>query len=919
MTLSCCGHPARKRLALVIWLALFAVAVSAIAGGASDQSSFLEFNRGEGFCLRGVIPAIKWDPALGDDDAPVWGSFCDSDAAVGQIVSQPFLAPSSLSFFVSGYIGLPGRRLYLRNRESGEEFDLIPKPAAGDSWRFDTFPLPASWLDKSVEMVGEDKATAVYGWFGFTAPRLPYSSLAASEIRTDRPASGFCNDNKFRLLTWGNTSPPPGVALWRSFCASGDKDTGYMASEPFIARAYLGLYVVGYPGTPGVRLRLENLRDKRQLPLQVTQLPYESVRLYYFPLPREWKDQPVRVLAEDNAIGPGGWIGFALVRPERWGNRASFGFRVLLLIVGMFVVTMLPAAAACILAARRGVKSVLDLTAVALLAIGTVGYAAFWAYFFNRRAGEVYSWASLLLFCGFVTWALATPRRRMQLSALRCMRTPCLLVLIASLFVLSLGFINGKASPLQEYGAQRFGPPYLSVDNWLPKILADFVYLGHIPKPMVGDWLSSDRPPLQAGNSLWNYAWTHGNRDVPYQILGTILQFTFLAALWAYLEAAGVSRRATALIMAAALFSGFTIENSFFVWPKLFPVSFLLIICAYLFTDRYPSIRADWRVGVATGAAAAFAMLCHGGSAFGLLGIALTILVFRRLPSLRFSITAAVAAVLLFLPWTLYQKYSDPPGDRLLKMHLAATPDPHPEIKFSHLLVEKYKQAGWHGVVENKIVGFQGLFDDADFSKRAHDIAHFLLFGNRQQREAEVASLRDTMFLRWFWSIDILSFAAIVWLISLVLRRPRSAEFHQSSILWICTAFSLIVWCLLMFRGGTIVHQGCYFTEITAFAASVLTLWAVSRQLASLVVALHIVLTLAIYVLLQPPKPVGMGTFFGPVNTLLAWASALSAISFFVVLWRISNVAPEAAGDASVEGSTGLTWPAAASHSAART
>jgi hypothetical protein len=114
-------------------LALFAVAfpASAIAGGASNQSSFLEFARGEGFCLRGLIPAIKWDPALGDDDAPVWGSFCDADAPVGRIVSEPFLAPSGLSFLISGYIGRPGLRLYVRKKSAPKigKADFVPDSA----------------------------------------------------------------------------------------------------------------------------------------------------------------------------------------------------------------------------------------------------------------------------------------------------------------------------------------------------------------------------------------------------------------------------------------------------------------------------------------------------------------------------------------------------------------------------------------------------------------------------------------------------------------------------------------------------------------------------------------------------------------------------------------------------------------------
>ena len=63
-----------------------------------------------------------------------------------------------------------------------------------------------------------------------------------------------------------------------------------------------------------------------------------------------------------------------------------------------------------------------------------------------------------------------------------------------------------------------------------------------------------------------------------------------------------------------------------------------------------------------------------------------------------------------------------------------------------------------------------------------------------------------------------------------------------------------------------------------------LTLWAISPRLAGVVVACHVAFTLAIYALLDPPKTVGVGTLFGPVNTLLAWASVLSAGAFLLVL-----------------------------------
>jgi hypothetical protein len=876
---------------LSVCLLAFAAAFSssAMASNVPDQSSFLAFTKDKGFCLRGVAPVARWEPALGSDDAAVWGSFCDNGNSTGQIVSDRFLAPSNLSFFIAGFVGNPGLRLYLRNLESGEEFDLKPQPLPGDGWRLYSFSPPQPWIGKPVELIGEDKATGVEGWFAFTAPRLPYSYLSAGYIPTAQALNGFCRDGRFPQVSWGNNNPPPGVVVWRSYCSSGDKDTGFVTSESLIAGKYVALYVAGYPGSEGVRLHLENLSNREQLPLQLSRFPYEVWQLYYFPLPREWKGQLVRVVADDNSTGPRGWVAFALLPKRTRTNGAAFGFRLLLLTLGIFVVTILPAAVACVVAVRRGIRSALDLTMLSLLAIALVGYVAFWSYFFHHMLGVIFSWASLLLCVGILAWQLASRNRRAQLASLRVMAAPLLLMATATLFIVSLGFIYGKSSPLQEYSAERFGPPFLSVDNWIPKLLADNVYSGHIPRPMVGNWLSSDRPPLQAGNALWNYPWTHADRDLSYQILGIVLQFTFLAGLWAYLDAAGVSRKAAALVMAAALFAGFTIENSFFVWPKLYPAAFLLVISAYLFTGRYTDVRRDWRVAAAVGAAAAFAMLGHGGSAFGLFGIALTALVFRRAPAPRFILTAAVLLGLVYLPWSLYQKYVDPPGDRLLKMHIAGTPEPHPEIKFSTLLVTKYGQLTWHQIVANKIIGFAGLFDDGTFSDRMHDLGRFLFFGTHHQKMAESASLRDVIFFRWFWSIDILSFVIFLWLIRVLVRRPRSQEFRQATILWICTAFALSNWCLLMFSGGTIVHQGCYFTEIAAFAASVLTLWAVSPRFAGIVVACHAVLALVLYAFIEAPQPVGVGTLFGPANTLLAVATTVSAVGFVLVLAREWN------------------------------
>lgn len=852
-----------------------------------DESSLLGFSSDGGFCLSGALEKLWWEPGLHDDDFTIWGSYCGSDSDTGRIESEQFLAPATLSFEVAGYAGNPGLRLVLRNVESQQEFDLSPAPAPGDQWRHVSVDVPQAWVGKPVQIMGVDHSTKRQGWFAFTAPRLPYSLLSSRPIRTDLPAQGFCRNGAYPKTVWPAGGLPAGTVGWGSYCSLGDYNLGWVASEPFAAGSTAAFYVAGYPGRPGLRLAVENLNDGHQLPLQFQAPPGNSWTLYHFRLPPRWKGQRVRLLAEDKAAAPAGWVAFAYV-PRQVRQEAHFGLRLLGMFLALFIVTILPAAAACVVAALRGVKRTLDLTTIALLTIGLVGYGAFWCYFLNHALGLIFSYVILLLSSATVIWIGIHRRRSPQLAALRRMLVPAFLVFTASLLMVSLGFVYGRPNSVQDYAVHRFAPPLLSIDNFLPKMLADDVFAGNIPRPFFANWLSSDRPPLQAGMAVWHYAWTRGNRDLVYEVLGSIFQLTFLAGLWAFLEAAGIDRRATALTIAAALFSGFTFVNSFYVWPKLLPVAYLLLLPAYFFTERYSHIRADWRVGSMVGATAALAMLCHGGSIFALLGIGVALLMLRRIPTPRFLLAAGATAILLYLPWTLYQRYFDPPGDRLVRMHLMGTMEPGPE-KLSRLFLENYEKLGWSSTVHYKIANLHTLVDTQSLGQDPIEVLTTFLRGGRQQRRAAVASLRYVMFLQWFWSLDLFCIVPLICLVYAIYRRPGTPEFRQSLVLWLCAGMTLLVWCLLLFGpGGTIVHQGCYFTEIAAFAAGVLGLWAFSPLLALLFTAAHVLFTLVIYVFLRSPEPLGVATYFGPLNSLLTLASVLAAAAFALVLWKWS-------------------------------
>jgi len=529
--------------------------------------------------------------------------------------------------------------------------------------------------------------------------------------------------------------------------------------------------------------------------------------------------------------------------------------------------------------------------ALGIVTFGIVGYLAFWFYFLSRGAGTCYSALSLLLCCAITGYAWARGRNQIHRAVCRRLILTWLVVGLSSLLIISIAFLYGKPESIQEYAAQRFGPPSLSIDNFVPKILADDVYEGHIPKPMIGDWLSSDRPPEQSGLALWDYPWTHGNRDLTYQLLGVMFQVSCLAGLLAYLEGAQVKRKAIALVLSAVIFSGFTFFNSFFSWPKLLPAAFLFVVAAYMLTDGYESIRSDWRVGALVGAAASLAMLSHGGSAFALIGLVLTLLLLRRVPHVRFIVAAALAAILLYLPWTLYQKYYDPPGDRLQKIHLAGEINPSTE-SLGQLLAKNYRKLSLEQIAEYKLANLKFLADKEPFWYHLAMLLRAIVTGNKDQLAGVIASLRWIMFMHWGWSIDVFSFTPLAFLAWVLFIRRKSVEVKLAWCLWLFTGITLVVWCLLMFwPAQTWVHQGSYFTELTAMTAGVLALWSISPILAVVFTALHIVLNMAVYVLLTPSTEAGLATFAGPKNVPLAVLSVLIAALLAVVLIKIGQCA----------------------------
>ena len=879
---------------LISLCALLLAGAPVLAEGSSDSTlPVLGLVTNTGFCPDGLWLGGIW-PGGRPEGLYTWGSYCSvGDEDTGRAESQEFLAPPFLNLYLAGYAGMPDRRLMLKNVASGQETELRPQ-STGDLWQFNSLAVPADWVGKPVQLIAEDRATGQFGWLAFSLPFLSASSLLPA-VDTTVPQGGFCPDGVYQATKWPGARPA-GLATWGSYCKSGDAATGWAASPAFVAEAYLRIYTAGYPNTPGLRLAVENLQQGRQLVLQVPAGPGETWHLRQFRLPDEWIGQSVRIVAGDQATGLAGWVAFSEPVKREWEADAYPAASTMLQLFLLAIALLLPAIAACMFAAFRGVTDFLDLTATAFLALGLNGYAAFWIYFCSPTLGVLFSYAGLLACCGGIAYLVGDKSRRATLRPVAQLIAPTVLVLLASVFIVSLGQLYDVGANPITVSSSRFGPPgppMLYGDNTIPKAFADAVYSGHIPKPLAGGWLSSDRPPLQTGNTLWIYAWARANRDLSYELLSVMLQCSCLAALWGFLAACNIDRRPMAMAIATCFLSGFTLLNAFFVWPKLYPVAFLLILSAYLLTDRYRQIRDRTDIGAMLGAAAAFAMLGHGGSVFAILGIAACMLFFRRLPSRRFLLALAAGAVILYLPWMLYQKFYDPPGDRLLKLHLAGVNDTRAGVSIIGLMINSYGKLSSHELIEHKSGNFKTLAGNLpQYFDESRRFGSALFTGPASKRNAAASVLQRAMFLYWIPSISFAILGPLA-LLAGVARHRRTSEFLAAARLWLLNALILVLWCVILFGpDSTGPRQGTYITEMLAFCGSCLAFWAVRPWLAVAMTAVQILWNVVLFVWLTPllPPPglselrVAWGAPTGPPNVFLGAACVFSAAAMLVLL-----------------------------------
>jgi hypothetical protein len=724
---------------------------------------------------------------------------------------------------------------------------------------------------------------------GCGAARSSPSQPDAGEPFSRLEGSGFCRPGTDEAVGLPEGDwVPTGLRIVGSHCPGSETETGTLAGTPFQTADELTLFIGGYVDSPGLGLAIEATQSGKRLKLKPFPAPNRAWRYYTFALPPAWRNSAVRLVAWDHSKASDAWFAFSepvVLGSERWHSELR-AFSILSLVAAVQLgVFALPFLAICVVCVRRGVRGAAQLSLALLLALGLAGYAMFWLYLAHRAVGIAAS-AMFLVSGGIYVWRWRRqPGYREEKRILASLAPPLRICLALTALVLYLGFSFGGIARPQDAAAQRFSHR-LPSDNNIPKVFADGLFNGHIDRPLASVFLSSDRPPLQAGIFLLQRAFVGGTVNLTYQILSVFLQTLWILGVWVWLSAARIGRKPAMLIVAAGMCWGLTLINEFFVWPKLFPTAYVLAVFACLFTPETPRIRNSARAGLVTGAAGALAMLSHGVSVYAMAGFGLALLLTGKLPGWRFIFAALGALALLYVPWMAYQAFYDPPGNALVKIHLAGaeTFDARSSLR---VIADAYAALSPAAILQNKWANVQTIVGSP--ARMVSDLGHLLAGLGRFDLPAATQaanSLRRQMFYSVFPAVGLLAIGPLILAVGACSPSRRTPEFTAAVKAWCIAAVVIAVWATVQFGPGTTINvTGPYAVPLLLAAGALLGAWAISPALAAGLAAAHMGLNVLLYVVLIPgsESDTAIGT---AVNPFCAGAAIVAALLLAWLLWK---------------------------------
>lgn len=531
-----------------------------------------------------------------------------------------------------------------------------------------------------------------------------------------------------------------------------------------------------------------------------------------------------------------------------------------------------------------------------LLTLGVVGGLSFAGWLLSPLAGRMLAHTAAAL--AVAVLVVAARRRRRDPLRIPDDRGDVLIALLLTLA--AAGVIVGLLM-LWSHGDQLFPLARarwlgrLPIDNELPSAVANAMYEGIDPRESVAGWQSSDRPQLQSGllllvDALVDHRAASG--ATLHFATGMLVQLSWVPGAYAFARSLRLRPFAAGVGVLMAVMSGSLLVNSVYTWPKLLSAGLMLGGMAVLVEASRRHARATGPF-VTLGLAIALSFLSHGAALFALPIVAVVVLVLcRSLWSPRSVAMGMGAAALLYAPWLAYQQFYDPPGDRLLKWHLAGVVEAT-ETSLGDSIRSAYGSLSWHEIWALK-------WSNLTFPWTRSPLAGLSSGGVdvRSRTSSEFMYLGPALGLALLLVVALALVLVVRALASQVRRRAaqplepiqgsveRSVERRVALLMAACAA-AVLFWALLMFGpDSTSIHQGTHLVIILPLMLPIAWVASRWRWIALVVLALQATLFLKTYAPLLGATDMNLRA----LATLLAGLTVASAL--LVVLAR--REAPQA-------------------------
>lgn len=548
--------------------------------------------------------------------------------------------------------------------------------------------------------------------------------------------------------------------------------------------------------------------------------------------------------------------------------------RLLLAYLVCFIFFTVPGLALSHALYRRGKLPFYLILPAAVVISSLSGYAGFWLYFFSAPLGRIYSFASLFGTIVILIRRLLRSNKEPFLNFL--LLWPIVVTFLIGSLYLCCQFHHGGTSHVDHANFYYFQKE-MPGDNMIPLVFARSI-LGR-DRPLIGrdaaGWQFSDRPPLQVGVVLWLWPLRMFGTSVFYPALGVILQVQWVIGLICICRAMQLTARCTAFVVFLTATSGFVYFNSVFVWPKFLACALFLLALCPLIRGFCARERLHLNEIAFAASAGSLALLTHGGVLFSILAVPILIVwIWQQFPPHSFDMSLLLLAT-LYGPWVLYQKFVDPPGNRLIKMHLAAH---HrlDDLSAAQAIIHAYRRLTWSVWVQSRLENVTRIAGNARLDKITRTILKGLADGRSVSETPErlpdgLENIVDNSRLGFNWeslaalervdqqnhvlrTLGILNLAWILLAWEIVRTRGRWFLHNRSlSLLLAMTTVSMGVWSLAMLQiGSTITAHASYAMILLLYLITAVVIYEQATVIKAVILGVHLIVSTVFWVLLIP-------------------------------------------------------------------